>query len=90
MGCYKLGEHVPEKHDTDNIYHPRFIRDAIPPVNTFHAVVHGRAARWVHDVDEWCLEEAWFDPFDFRVIDPPGYIWGLPVLVPTCPKKLFS
>ena len=35
----------------------------------------------------------WFDhspTFDFRVIDPPGYIWGLPVLVPTCPKKLFS
>ena len=28
--------------------------------------------------------------YDFRVIDPPGYIWGLPVLVPTCPKKLFS
>ena len=24
------------------------------------------------------------------IIDPPGYIWGLPVLVPTCPKKLFS
>ena len=39
------------------------------------------------------LEEAWFDhspTFDFRVIDPPGYLWGLPVLVPTCPKKLFS
>ena len=29
MGCYKLGEHVPERHDTDNIYHPRYIRDAI-------------------------------------------------------------
>ena len=26
----------------------------------------------------------------FRVIDPSGYIWGLPVIVPTCPKKLFS
>ena len=93
MGCYKLGEHVPERHDTDNIYHPRYIRDAIPPVNTFHAAVHGRAARWVQDADEWCLEEAWFDhstTHDFRVIDPSGYIWGLPVLVPTCPKKLFS
>ena len=81
------------KNDTDNIYHPRFIRDAIPPVNTFHAVVHDRASRWIQDADEWCLEEAWFDhspTFDLRVIDPPGYIWGLPVLVPTCPKKLFS
>ena len=93
MGCYKLGEHIPMKNDTDNISHPRFISDAIPPVNTFHAVVHDRVSRWVQDTDEWCLEEAWFDhspTFDFRVIDPPGYIWGLPVLVPTCPKKLFS
>ena len=60
MGSYKLGEHVPERHDTDNIYHPRYIRNAIPPVNTFHAVVHDRAAKWVQDADEWCLEEAWF------------------------------
>ena len=70
------------------LVHQRF-----PPVNTFHAVVHDRASRWIQDADEWCLEEAWFDhspTFDFRVIDPPGYIWGLPVLVPTCPKKLFS
>ena len=93
MGCYKLREHVPTKNDTDNVYHPRFIRDAILPVNAFHAVVHDRASRWVQDADEWCLEEARFDhspTFDFRVIDPPGYIWGLPALVPTCPKKLFS
>ena len=93
MGSYKLGEHVPERHDTDNIYHPRYIRNAIPPVNTFHAVVYDRAAKWVQDADEWCLEEAWFEHsinYDFRVIDPSGYIWGLPVIVPTCPKKLFS
>ena len=60
MGSYKLVEHVPMRHDTDNIYHPRYIRSGIPPVNTFHAVVHGGAARWVNNVDEWCLEEAWF------------------------------
>ena len=39
------------------------------------------------------LEEAWFEHsinYDFRVVDPSGYIWGLPVIVPTCPKKLFS
>ena len=93
MGSYKLGEHVPERHDTDNIHHPRYIRNAIPPVNTFHAVVHGRAAKWVQDADEWCLEEARFNHsvnHDFRVIDPSGYMWGLPVIVPTCPKKLFS
>ena len=47
---------------------------------TFHAVVHGRASRCIQDADEWCLEEAWFEhstTYDFRVIDPPGYIWGL-------------
>ena len=47
----------------------------------------------VGDVDEWCLEEAWFQHsvnYDFRVIDPPGYMWGLPVIIPTCPKKLFA
>ena len=74
-GSYKLGEHVPKRHDIDNIYHPRYIRQGIPPVNTFHAVVHGRAAKWVNDVDEWCLEEAWFQHsvnHDFRVTDPAG------------------
>ena len=93
MGSYKLGEHVHMRHDTDNIFHPRYIRDGIPPVNTFHAIVHGRAARWVNDVDDWCLEEAWFQHsvnHDFRVTDPAGYTWGLPVLIPTCPKKLFA
>ena len=41
----------------------------------------------------WCTAEAWFahsPDHDFRVKDPPGYIWGLPVIVPTCPKKLFA
>ena len=41
----------------------------------------------------WCSQEAWFahsPDHDFRVKDPPGYIWGLPVIVPTCPKKLFA
>ena len=93
MGHYKLGEHVPKRHDTDDIFHPRYTRNGIPPVNTFHAIVHCRAAKWVNDVDEWCLEEAWFQHsvnHDFRITDPSGYIWGLPVLVPTCPKKLFA
>ena len=93
MGHYKFGEHVPMRHDTDNIFHPRHIRDGIPPVNTFHPIVHRRAAKWAKDVDDWCLEEAWFQHsvnHDFRITDPSGCIWGLPVLVPTCPKKLFA
>ena len=27
--------------------------------------------------------------YDFRVTEAPKYRWGLPVLVPTCPKKMF-
>ena len=41
----------------------------------------------------WCTEEAWFahsPQHDFRVKDPQGYICGLPLLVPTCLKKLFA
>ena len=93
MGSYKLGEHVPKRHDIDNIFHPRYVRDGIPPPNTFHAIVHDKAARWANDVDDWCLEEAWFQHsvnLDFRVTDPAGYTWGLPVIIPTCPKKLFA
>ena len=93
MGCYKIEEHIPARGDVDNILHPRFIGKGIPPVNAFHAVIYTRAAGWVTDVDEWCVEAAWFDhspDFDFRISDKSGYTWGLPVLVPTCPKKLFA
>ena len=73
--------------------HPRFVGEGIPSANTFHAVMHERAAKWVPGGEVWCVEEAWFahsPDFDFRVVDPPGKIWGLPVIVPTCPKKVFA
>ena len=44
------------------------------------------------NADQWCVENAWFDASptcDFRVVDAPKYRWGLPALVPTCPKKMF-
>ena len=97
MGCYKIGEHIPGRRDLQNIFHPRFTGAGIPPPTTFHAVIYDRADRRGKDGDEWCFEEAWFahsPDFDFRVKDQSGYIyiyiWGLPVLVPTCPKKLFE
>ena len=70
-----------------------FAGDGIPPANTFHADLHARAVRRNPDEEAWCIEEAWFahsPDHDSRVKDPLGYIWGLPVLVPTCPKKLFA
>ena len=93
MGCYQIGEHIPGRNDTNNILHPRFIGNGIPPANTFHAVIYERAEKWVQDSEDWCQEEAWFThspTFDFRVVNPSSYLWGLPVLVPTCPKKLFA
>ena len=75
MSCYTSGEHIPARNDTDSVFHPRFIGNAIPPANTFHAVIHERAEKWIQDNEEWCLEEAWFahsPTFDFRVADPPG------------------
>ena len=93
MGSYKIGDHIPARKDTTNIFHPRFVGEGIPPANTFHAVMHERAAKWIPDGEAWCIEEAWFacsPEYDFRVTDPSGYIWGLPAIVPTCPKKLFA
>ena len=90
MGSYRLGEHVPKRHDTDNIYHPRYIRQGIPPVNTFHAVVHGRAARWINDVDEWCLEEAWFQHsvnHDFQSHGSCGIHLGTACYHPDMPEE---
>ena len=60
MGCYKIGDHIPGRKDTTNILHPRFVGDGIPPVNTFHAAMHERTARWIPDGEVWCVKEAWF------------------------------
>ena len=48
-GCYKIGEHIPARNDTDNIFHPRFIGNAIPPANTLHAAICDRAEKWIQD-----------------------------------------
>ena len=93
MGCYQIGEHIAGRNDTDNIFHPRFVGNGTPPTNTFHAVIYERAEKWVQNSEAWCQEEAWFThspTFDFRVNGSSSYLWGLPVLVPTCPRKLFA
>ena len=93
MGCYKIGEHIPGRDDTSNIFHPRFVGEGIPVANTFHSIVYQRLGRETLDGEVWCTEEAWFahsPQHDFRVKDAQGYIWGLAALVPTCPKKLFA
>ena len=60
MGCYKIGDHIAARNDTNNIYHPRFVGEGISPANTFHAIMHDRAAKKVPDGETWRIEETWF------------------------------
>ena len=78
--------------DKTNISHHRYTGSGIPPVNAFHSVVRNRVGSQHVNIEQWCVESAWFDSSpacDFRVTEAPKYRWGLPVLVPTCPKKMF-
>ena len=89
MGCSKIGEHSRKEGHKQHLP-PSFAGEAILPVNTFHSVIPGRAATWTQAGEVWCIEDAWFahaPVFDFRVRDPSGNIWGLPVVVPTCRRS---
>ena len=93
MGCYMIGEHIPRRDDTSNIFHPRFVGEGIPAANTFHSIIYQRLGRETTDGDVWCIEEAWFahsPQHDFNVKDVQGIHLGSTVWVPTCPKKLFA
>ena len=93
MAGHRIGDHIPGREDADNIFHLRFVREGIPAANTFHAVIYDKLAKRTPDGEVRCAEEAWFahsPQRDLRVKDPPGYIWGLPVITPTCSKKLFA
>ena len=93
MGCYEIGDHIPGEDDKTTIFHPRFVGDGTPASNTFHSVIYERLGKSYSDIASWCTVRAWFahsPQYDFHVKNAYGYIWGLPVLVPTCPKKLFA
>ena len=92
MGEYQLEELILKKDDKDNILHPRYIHSGIPPVGTFHSVVQDRVGSHSDTIQQWCSVNAWLESsptHDFWVVDESKYRWGLPVLVPTCPRKLF-
>ena len=92
MGEYHLEDLVLKKDDKDNILHPRYTRSGIPPADTFQSVMRSRVGDRFDIIQLWCSEKAWFDhspTHDFWVVDESKYRWGLPVLVPTCPRKLF-
>ena len=88
-----LEEFALKKDDKDNILHPRYTRSGIPPVDTFHSVVQSRVGSRYDTIHQWCHVKAWFGSSptcDFWVVDEAKCRWGLPVLVPTCPRKLFK
>ena len=90
MGEYHIEELILKKDDKDNILHPRHTRAGIPSVNTFHSVVRSRVGSQYGIIQQWCSVTAWFDSSPaFWVVDASMYRWGLPVLVPTCPRKMF-
>ena len=92
MGEYHLEDLALRRDDKDNILHPRYSRSGIPPTGTFQSVVRDRVGNRSDIIQLWCSEKAWFDhspTCDFWVVDEAKYRWGLPILVPTCPRKLF-
>ena len=93
MGEYQIEEPTLRKDDKTSILHPRYVRSGIPPVDTFHSVVQDRVGSHYDTIQQWCHVKAWFrssPTYDFWVVDEAKYRWGLPVLVPTCPRKLFA
>jgi len=85
MGEYHLEDFVLRRDD--------YNRSGIPPADTFQSVMRGRVGDRADIIQLWCSEKAWFDhspTHDFWVVDESKYRWGLPVLVPTCPRKLFA
>ena len=93
MGEYQIEELTLTRDDKTSILHPRYARSGIPPVGTFHSIVHDRVGSHQDTIHQWCQVKAWFESsptFDFWVVDEAKYRWGLPVIVPTCPRKMFT
>ena len=93
MGEYQIEELTLTRDDKTSILHPRYAHSGIPPVDTFHSIVQDRVGSHSDTIKQWCPVTAWFESsptFDFWVVDETKYRWGLPVLVPTCPRKMFT
>ena len=90
---HEIRELTPRANDKSDLLHPRSEEQGTPRPETLHAVIYERLEKNRSDMVAWCEPSAWFDhspTFDFHVKNTFGYIWGLPLLVPTCPKKLFA
>ena len=93
MGSYEIKELIPDMKDRSDVLHPRSTAPGIPRPGTFYEMLHKRLGKPRSDDSAWCDASAWVKHstiFDFHTPDSLGYIWGLPILVPTCPRKLFE
>ena len=92
-GLYEIRELTPSANDKSDLLLPRSNEHGISRPETFHGVLYERLEKKESVESKWCEPSAWFNhspTFHFHTKDSFGYIWGLPVLVPTCPEKLFA
>ena len=96
MGSYEikdeLKEFIPDMNDKTNLHHPKSTASGIPRPGTFYEV-YRRLGKTRSDELEWRDAAAWVNhstTSDFHTPDAFGYIWGLPIFVPTCARKLFE
>ena len=93
MGSYEIKELIPDMKDRSDVLHPRSTAPSIPKPGAFYEVLHKRLRKPRSNDSAWCDASAWLKPsttFDFHTPDSFGYVWGLPILVPTCARKLFE
>ena len=86
IGLYEVEGPIPDWKDRSNV-------PIVPVPGAFYGVMREKLGKaWTGD-RSWCDPNAWVKrspSHDFHVIDPLGYTWGLPIIVPTCPRKLFE
>ena len=92
MGLYEIEGLIPDMKNVSSVLHPRS-SSGIPVPCTFNEVMHKKLG------EPWVGDQLWRDPtawvnhspiYDFHVHEPLGFIWGLPIVVPTCPRKMFE
>ena len=76
-----------------SVLHPRSSAGIQVP-GTWCEVMRNQLARaQVGSEPLWCEPSARVShspTCDFHVHEPLGFIWGLPIIVPTCPRKMFE
>ena len=92
MGLYEVEGLIPDLKDRSNVLHPR-VSSGIPVPGTFYEVMHEKLGKVRTGDKLWRDQNSWVkhsSNHDFHITDALGYIWGLLIIVRTCPRKLFE